>query len=215
MCTCYDCYVTGIMSSSKSGLSDTHDPIAVVLDDEDPFDIPTHVHDHLIIGHPDGEHIVAPIPDAVPLVVIPPEDWTFDDLFGDDVGLFVDGPPADAQDNGEIDDDVVVVPPHAIPVIELSSKSSLHSVLDSFESVSSSALQAAGLQLYATDSDDDTAMSAAPVSPARVPTPPHDPEPDLEPDPVPFSQPDIAPLILDPIPAPPELPHVDPFIPSP
>ncbi|MFS7929513.1 hypothetical protein Hanom_Chr04g00333381 [Helianthus anomalus] len=99
----------------------------------------------------------------------------------------------------------------------------------------SSSLQAAGLQLNATDSDDDTAMSAAP-SPVRDPTPPHDskpspmldlvpfgqpdvapidPEPVLDPDHVPFGLPDIAPLIPDPIPAPVDLPLVEPFIPPP
>ncbi|MFS7936586.1 hypothetical protein Hanom_Chr05g00417301 [Helianthus anomalus] len=243
------------MSSSDSGLSDAHDPMVVVLDDEpfalpdfdddlpiadgfpvqDPFDVPAPVHDHLIIGHPDGEHIVAPILDPIHLVVITPEDWPFDDLFDDDVDLFVDGPPGDAQGDGEIDEDVVAGPPPAIPVIEISSDSSLHSVSDSFEFVTSSAIRAAGLQLYATDSDDDTAMSVAP-SPARVPTPPHDPEPAPELAPIPFGQPDVAPidpepihdpdhvpfglpditpLIPDPIPAPVDLPLAEPFIPSP
>ncbi|MFS7893722.1 hypothetical protein Hanom_Chr00s001055g01673291 [Helianthus anomalus] len=127
MCTCYDCYVTGTMSSSESGLSDAYDPMVVVSDDEvmpepeiftsdtesdpemlsededdfqpfalpdfgddiliaddipveNPVEIPAPIHDHLIIGHPDGEHIVAPILDVVPLVVIPPADWPFDDV---------------------------------------------------------------------------------------------------------------------------------------
>ena len=34
MCTCYDCYVTSIMSSSESGLSDVDEPMAIVSDDE-------------------------------------------------------------------------------------------------------------------------------------------------------------------------------------
>ncbi|KAL9997979.1 hypothetical protein Hdeb2414_s0586g00920111 [Helianthus debilis subsp. tardiflorus] len=122
------------MSSSESGLSDEHDPMAIVSDDEiahdpevftsdkesdpeilsededdfqlfalpdfgddipdaddilinDVFALPALVHEHLFIGHPDGEHIVAPILDVVPLVVIPPEDWPFDDIFNDDVDL--------------------------------------------------------------------------------------------------------------------------------
>ncbi|KAJ0522009.1 hypothetical protein HanRHA438_Chr10g0455251 [Helianthus annuus] len=153
------------MSSSESGLSDAHDPMAIVSDDEivpeqeiftsdtesdpemlsddeddfqpfslpdfgddapiadgipveDLFDFPAPIHDHLIIGYPDGEHIVAPILDPVPLVVIPPEDWPFDDLFDVDVDLFLDGHPADAQGDGEVDDVVVLdVPPLVIPVI--------------------------------------------------------------------------------------------------
>ncbi|MFS7919282.1 hypothetical protein Hanom_Chr03g00210901 [Helianthus anomalus] len=64
-------------------------PLADGIPDEDPFPIPVPVHDHLIIGHPDGEHIVAPILDPVPLVVIPPEDWPFNDMFDDDVDLFL------------------------------------------------------------------------------------------------------------------------------
>ncbi|XP_021996088.1 BCL-6 corepressor-like protein 1 [Helianthus annuus] len=186
-------------------------PLADGFPDEDPFVIPVPVHDHLIIGHPDGEHIVAPILDPVPLVVIPPEDWPFDDLFDDDVDLFVDGPPFDAQGDGEIDEDVVAVPPPEIPVTEISSDYSLHSVSNSFESVTSSALRAAGLQLFATDSDDDTAMSAAP-------SPPHDPKHVPEPDPIHFGQPDVAPtlhLIPDPVPAHVDLPVVEPFIPPP
>ncbi|KAJ0603656.1 hypothetical protein HanHA300_Chr02g0040751 [Helianthus annuus] len=137
------------MSSSESGLSEEHDPMAIVSDDEvvpipevltsdtdsdpkmlsededdfqpfalpdfgddvpiadgfpveDPFDFPSPIHDHLIIGYPDDEHIVAPIFDAVPLVVIPTEDWPFDDLFGDDVDLFLDGPQLTFRATGRL-----------------------------------------------------------------------------------------------------------------
>ncbi|MFS7929658.1 hypothetical protein Hanom_Chr04g00335151 [Helianthus anomalus] len=145
-------------------------PLADGIPDEDPFVTPVLVHDHLIIGHPDGEH-VAPILDAVPLVVLPLEAWPFDDSFDDDVDLFVEGPPVDAQGDGEIDKDVVAV--------------STSCCSYSFESVTPSALQMAGLQLFATDSDDDTTMSAT-LSPARDPTPPHDPELAPELAPVPF-----------------------------
>ncbi|MFS7913550.1 hypothetical protein Hanom_Chr02g00143061 [Helianthus anomalus] len=65
-------------------------------------------------------------------------------------------------------------------------------------------------------------MSVAPGSPARVPTPPHDPEPVPEADPpipdhdhVPFGLLDIAPHVPEPIPAPIDLPLVEPFIPPP
>ncbi|MFS7912106.1 hypothetical protein Hanom_Chr02g00125961 [Helianthus anomalus] len=150
------------LPSSKSGLSDAHEPMAIVSydeivpeleifmldtesdpdmlsDDEDDFQpfalpdfgddapiadgipiddafaFPAPIKDHLVIGHPDGEHIVALILDPVPLV-------------GD----------------GEVDDVVVLdVPLPDIPVIEISSDSSLHLVADSFESMTSLALQAA------------------------------------------------------------------------
>ncbi|KAM0038038.1 hypothetical protein Hdeb2414_s0013g00410181 [Helianthus debilis subsp. tardiflorus] len=251
------------MSSSESGLSDDHDPMAVVSDDEvvpelevftsdtesepemivddeddfqpfalpdfgddapitdgipidDVFTFPAPIQDHLIIDHTYGEHIVAPILDVVPLVVIPLEDWPFDDLFNDDVDLFLGDHPVDAQGDAEVDDVVVLdKPPPAIPVIDISSDSSLHSVADSFESVTSSALQAAGLQLYASDLDDDDAMSATTSSPVQVHTPPHIPDHIPGPDPVPFSIPDVAPLIPEPISAPLDLPPVDPYVPQP
>ncbi|KAM0051577.1 hypothetical protein Hdeb2414_s0007g00238161 [Helianthus debilis subsp. tardiflorus] len=119
--------------------------IAVGIPHEDPFVIPIPVHNHLIISHPDGGHIMAPILDPVPLLVIPPEDWAFNDLFEDDFDLFVDGPQNDAQGDGELDEDVVAISLLGIPVIEISSDSSLHSAPDSFESVSSSSLQVVGL----------------------------------------------------------------------
>ncbi|KAJ0447748.1 hypothetical protein HanRHA438_Chr17g0815811 [Helianthus annuus] len=101
----------------------------------DVFALPIPIHDHLIIGHPDGEHLVAPILDVVPLVAIPPEDWPFGDLFDDDVDLFMGDHLAGEQGDGEVDDVIVLdVPPPIVP--------------------------ATGLLLYATDDDD--AMSAAP-----------------------------------------------------
>ncbi|XP_022041869.1 proline-rich extensin-like protein EPR1 [Helianthus annuus] len=158
-------------------------------------------------------------------MVIPPEDWPFDD----DVDLFVDGPPDDAHGDGEIDEEVAAIPPLEIPVIEISSDTSLHSVSDSFESVTSSALQTVGLQRYATDSDDDTVMSAAPsppydpehgLEPYFVPTnqpdvAPADPKPMPDHDPIPFGLPDIAPLIPDPVPTLVDPPFIEPLIPPP
>ncbi|MFS7947102.1 hypothetical protein Hanom_Chr06g00544151 [Helianthus anomalus] len=179
-------------------------PLADGIPDEDPFIVPIPVHDHIIIGHPDGEHVVAPILAPFPLMVVPPEDWPFDDLFDDDFDLFVYGPPDDAHGDGELDKDVVATPPLEIPVIDISSDSILHSVSDSFNSVSSSALQAVRLRRCATDSDDDTAMLAAP-------SPPHDPELDLEQDFVPVDQPDAAPADPEPMPDPEPLPDHDPI----
>ncbi|KAJ0792837.1 hypothetical protein HanOQP8_Chr01g0022431 [Helianthus annuus] len=89
MCICHDCYVTGTMSSSGSGLSDTDDPMAVVSDgeiapemqiftsntesdldaisdDEDdfqPYALPNFGDDlPLADGIPDEDPFVAPIP---------------------------------------------------------------------------------------------------------------------------------------------------------
>ncbi|KAM0046103.1 hypothetical protein Hdeb2414_s0009g00312001 [Helianthus debilis subsp. tardiflorus] len=85
-------------------------PHADGIPDEDPFLIHIHVQGHLILGHPDGEHV------------------------GD----------------GVVADDAIGVPHVEIPIIE-----------------------AVGLRRYAIDTDDDTAMPAAPI-------PPHDVEPGLE-----------------------------------
>ncbi|MFS8001795.1 hypothetical protein Hanom_Chr13g01194561 [Helianthus anomalus] len=151
-------------------------PDADILID-DFFALPAPVHDHLIIGHADGEHIVAPVLDV-----------------GDE----------------EVDDVVAVgVPPPVVTVVDISSDSNLHSVADSFESVTSSALRVVGLRLYATDND--YAMSVAPSSPVRAPTPPHIPDPD----PVPFALPLVAPLIPEPVSEPLDLPPVDPHVPQP
>ncbi|KAJ0549751.1 hypothetical protein HanHA300_Chr07g0237521 [Helianthus annuus] len=140
---------------------------------DDVFALPIPVHDHLIIGHPDGELLVAPLPiDAVLLAVVPPEDWPFDNHLDEDFDIFVGDHPTGEQGDREVDDIIVLdVPPHVVPVIDISSDSSIHSVADSFESVTSSALRAVGLRLYATDDDD--AMSAALSSPIRAP--PHTP----------------------------------------
>ncbi|XP_022030714.1 BCL-6 corepressor-like protein 1 [Helianthus annuus] len=168
-------------------------PLADGIPDEDPFVIPIPVHDHLIIDHSDSEHVVALILAPVPLMVILPEDWPFDDLFDNDFALFVDGPPDDAHGDGELNEDVVDIPLLGIPVIEISSDSSLHSVSDSFESVTSSALQPVN----------------APADPEPIPAP--EPLPDL--DPIPFGLPDIAPLIPDPVPAPVDPPVIEPVTP--
>ncbi|MFS7996447.1 hypothetical protein Hanom_Chr12g01130111 [Helianthus anomalus] len=232
-----------ISSSESSGLTEEHDPMAIVSDDEEapipeiltsdtdngpemlsdddddfqPFALPDFGDDvpfandvpvddvlvfpfpipgQLIIGHPDGEHLVAPILDVVPLVAIPPEDWPFDVLLDDDFDIFMGNHPVDDQGDGVVNDVVVLdIPSPAVSVIDISSDSSVHYVADSFESVTSSALQAVGLRLHATGLDDEDAMSATPSSPVRAPTPP--PVPDHVPDHVP--KPVLAPLDLPPI----------------
>ncbi|MFS8034200.1 hypothetical protein Hanom_Chr17g01578431 [Helianthus anomalus] len=190
------------MLSSESGLSNDHDPMAVVFDDEiapepEVFTSDTESDPEMMSDDEDDFQPFA-LPD-----------------FGDDAPI-ADGIPIDDIfcGDGEVDDVVVLdIPPPAIPVIDISSDSSLHSVVDSFESVTSSALRAEGLQLYATDDDD--AMSVAPSSPVRAPTPPHFPERIPDPIPVPFGILDIAPLIPEPITTPLDLPPADPFIPPP
>ncbi|MFS8024114.1 hypothetical protein Hanom_Chr16g01459431 [Helianthus anomalus] len=178
-------------SSESSGLSEEHDPMVIVFedeispapeiftsdseidpelmsDDDDPDDFqpfalpnfgddipfiddilafPLPIHDQLIIGHPDDEHLV--------------------DHLDDDLG------------DGEVFDIAILdVASPVVSVIDISSDSDHNSVVNSFESVTFSALLAAGLGACPTDDDDD-AMSVAPSSPVHIPTPtdtpPHTP----------------------------------------
>ncbi|XP_022024853.1 zinc finger protein jing homolog [Helianthus annuus] len=132
----------------------------------------------------------------------------------DDIDLFIEGSVEDAQEGGApIDDDdvaipladipvnddvviplieipvanIIVVPLVEIPAVEISSD---HSGPDSFESVSSATLHPRGMQHYPTNTDSDTAMSAAPIFP-------HDFDPDHEIEFVPYEQPFEAPIIPD------------------
>ncbi|MFS8024816.1 hypothetical protein Hanom_Chr16g01467831 [Helianthus anomalus] len=197
-----------LMSSSESsGLSEEHDPLAIISDDEiasapeiftshsetdpemmsddedledfqpfalpdfgddvpfvdDVLALPLPIHDQLIIAHPDGEHIVEPIPiHDIPLAAIPAEDWPFVFDLDDDVEVPVFG-------DGEVFD--IAILDRASPivsVIDISSDTDPDSDTDSFESETSHALRAAGLEAYPTDDDD--AMSIAPTTPALVPT---------------------------------------------
>ncbi|MFS7967893.1 hypothetical protein Hanom_Chr09g00791151 [Helianthus anomalus] len=164
---------------------------------------------------------MAPILTPAPLVAFPLGDLPFEELIGIDVDWLVDGPFEDSHGDEKLDEDVAAIPLLEIPVIDISSDTSLHFFSDSFESVTSSALQAVGLQRYATDSDEETAMSVAPI-------PPHDLEPDFVPidqpdvahadpeplpdhDPIPIGIHDITPLIPDPVPAPIDPPTIEPF----
>ncbi|KAF5782437.1 hypothetical protein HanRHA438_Chr11g0508471 [Helianthus annuus] len=251
------------MSSSESGLSEDHDPMAVVSDDEiapdpevftsdtendpdmlsddeddfqpfalpdfgdntpfadgvpvdDIFAIPIPIHDHLIIGHPDGEHHVVPILDVVPLFAVPHEDLPFDDLDVNYFDIFTGDHPVGDQGDGVLDDVIVLdIPSPVVSIIDISSNSSMHSVADSFESVTSLALQAKGLRLYATDLDDEDTMSTTPSSPVRAPTPPPVPDHVHDPVPGPFDIPLIAPLVPEPISAPFGLPPISPVVPQP
>ncbi|MFS8032814.1 hypothetical protein Hanom_Chr17g01562081 [Helianthus anomalus] len=126
-----------LMSSSESsGLSDKHDPMAIVSDDEpfalpdfgddapfidDVLALPLPLHDQLIIGHPDDEHLVEPIPiHVIPLAAIPAEDWSIIVDLDDDVDVPVikeEHPDHDLGD-GEVFD--IAILDVASPVVPLS-----------------------------------------------------------------------------------------------
>ncbi|XP_022032464.1 SH3 domain-containing protein C23A1.17-like [Helianthus annuus] len=197
-------------------------------DDFQPFALPDFGDDiPLVDGFPDGDLVLVPIPVPFPLAAFPLEDLPLDAMSDDDVDFFNEGPPEGAQDDGlPVDDDVVVplfeipvdddvaiplveipdidviaVPLIEVPVLEILSD---HYGPNSFESVSSTTLHALGLQRYPTDSDSDTAMSAAPVPPQDFefdgefdPVFPRDFDPDHEIEFVPDEQPFEAPVIPD------------------
>ncbi|KAJ0614919.1 hypothetical protein HanIR_Chr02g0067961 [Helianthus annuus] len=176
-------------SSESSGLSDEHDPMAIVSDDEpfalpdfgddapfadDVLALPLPLHDQLIIGHPDGEHVVEPIPiHVIPLAAILAEDWPFVVDLDDDVDVFVievEHFDDDLSDGEVYDIAILDVASPVVSVIDISSDSDPKSDADSFESVTSSALLAARLEAYPAADDDDTVL-VAPATPIRAPTP--------------------------------------------
>ncbi|KAJ0484466.1 hypothetical protein HanLR1_Chr14g0513731 [Helianthus annuus] len=135
MCGC----VTDTMSSSSdTGVSDTLDPIAIVLDDEilpesevytsdttstdeddfQPFALPDFGDDMPLADGPfDGDLPLIQIPAPPPLAAVPVEDLPLDELVDDDIDLFIEGPPEGDQDGGApMDNDV---PPADVPVDDL------------------------------------------------------------------------------------------------
>ncbi|KAJ0475843.1 hypothetical protein HanRHA438_Chr13g0584911 [Helianthus annuus] len=145
---------------------------------DDVLAFPLPIHDQLIIGHPDGEHLVKPIPiHAIPLTAIPAEDWPFVVDLDDDIDvpvIQVDHIDDDLGDGEVFDITILDVASPVVSFIDISSYSDPDSIADSFESVTSSALLAVGLGAYPTDDDDD-AMSVAPAYLVHVPTPTHTP----------------------------------------
>ncbi|MFS7986931.1 hypothetical protein Hanom_Chr11g01016041 [Helianthus anomalus] len=158
-------------------LPDFGDDIPFV-DDVLAFPIP--IHDQLIIGHPDGEHLVEPIPiHAVPPAATLADDWPVVVDLDDDIYvpvIEVDHLDDDLGDGEVFDIAILDVASPIESVLHISSDSDPDSISDSFESVTSSALLVAGLGAYPTDDD---AMSVALASPFHVPTPtdtpPHTP----------------------------------------
>ncbi|KAJ0765871.1 hypothetical protein HanPI659440_Chr08g0308771 [Helianthus annuus] len=151
---------------------------------DDVLAFPLSIHDQLIIGHPDGEHIVEPILiHVVPLGAIPAEDWPFVIDLDDDIDvpvIEVDHIDDDLGDGEVFDIAILDVASPVASVFDISSDSDPDSTADSFASLTSLPLLAAGLGAYPTDDDDD-AMSIAPPSPVHVPTSPPTPDHTLAP----------------------------------
>ncbi|KAJ0592169.1 hypothetical protein HanHA300_Chr03g0081721 [Helianthus annuus] len=89
---------------------------------DDVLALPLPLHDQLIIGYPDGEHLVELIPiHVIPLAAIPAEDWPFVVNLDDDVDvpvIEVEHPDDDLGD-GEVFD---------IAILDVASQLSLLSI---------------------------------------------------------------------------------------
>ncbi|MFS7936973.1 hypothetical protein Hanom_Chr05g00422041 [Helianthus anomalus] len=157
---------------------DDFQPFALpVFGDDIPFvdDVlafPLPIHHQLIIGYPDGENLVKPIPiDVVPLAAIRAEDWPFVVDLEDDIDvpvIEVDHLDNDLGDGEVFEISILDVASPVVSFIDISSNSDPDSDADSFDSVTSSALLAVGLGDYPTDDD---ALSIAPATPVHVPPP--------------------------------------------
>ncbi|KAJ0600112.1 hypothetical protein HanRHA438_Chr03g0114361 [Helianthus annuus] len=157
-----------VSSFESSGLSDEHDPMAIVSDNE--------------VAH--APEVFTSDSESNPEMMSDDDDLDNFQPFalldiGDDVP-FVDDVehPDDDLGNGEVFDIAILdVASPVVSVIDISFYSDLESDADSFESVTSSILRAAGLEAYPTDDDD--VVSIAPATPVRVltpaGTPPHTP----------------------------------------
>ncbi|KAM0038052.1 hypothetical protein Hdeb2414_s0013g00410361 [Helianthus debilis subsp. tardiflorus] len=166
------------MMSDDDGLDDFQPFALLDFGDDLPFvddvlALPLPIHDQLIIAHPDGEHIIEPIPiHAIPLAAIPAEDWPFIVDLDDDVEVpvfEVDHSDDDLGDGEVFDIAILDVASPVVSVIDISFDSDPDSDADSLESVTSSALRAAGLEAY--PANDDDAMLAALATPTLVSTP--------------------------------------------
>ncbi|XP_022007761.1 proline-rich extensin-like protein EPR1 [Helianthus annuus] len=169
-----------MVSSSDTGVSDTVDPMAVVLDDEIPSEGDVYTSDTTSTDDDDFQPFALPdigvevrpadgipardlplavIPAPVPLAAFPVADVPLDVVSDDDIDLFEEGPPEDDYEGGAPIDVDAILPIAEAPVEEAPIGSP---VLDSLESVASASLHDQGVQHHSPDVEPDVAMSAAP-----------------------------------------------------
>ncbi|KAM0036895.1 hypothetical protein Hdeb2414_s0014g00431771 [Helianthus debilis subsp. tardiflorus] len=160
--------ITSDRESASDDDLDDFQPFALLDDiiDDDVFAIPPLLKEIVIMGHPEGEHVVEVIPfNIIPLAAIP-----FIVDFDDDDDVIpvipVDHVDADLGD-GEVFSLVILdVASHVVSVMDISSDSDTDSNVLSGASVTSSALQVVGLQRYPDFGDD--IVPAKPIIPAPV-----------------------------------------------
>ncbi|KAJ0533459.1 hypothetical protein HanRHA438_Chr09g0390691 [Helianthus annuus] len=167
-----------ITSDSESASNDDLDDFQLfaLLDDiidDDVLAIPSLLNDIVIMGHPEGEHVVEVIPfDVIPLAAIP---FIVDLDDDDDVILVipVDLVDVDLGDRELFDVVILDVASQVVSVMAISTDSDTDSDAPFGASVTSSALQDIGLQRYPDFGDD--IMLAEPVIPIPIQssTPPH------------------------------------------
>ncbi|KAJ0644797.1 hypothetical protein HanOQP8_Chr16g0616381 [Helianthus annuus] len=160
-------------STSDSDMDDFQ-PFALLgeIIDDDVLAIPPIFNDVVIIGHPEGEHVVEVIPwDVLPLAIVP----FIDDLDEEDDAVVPVIPVEHLDDelgDGDVHDLVILeVPAPVVPIFIISSDSDTDSDASTYASVTSSALQGH------VDFGDDM-MPAEPAIPVPIPVPAPDASPE-------------------------------------
>ncbi|KAJ0773735.1 hypothetical protein HanOQP8_Chr03g0103701 [Helianthus annuus] len=162
--------ITSDSESAPDNDLDDFQPFTLLGDiiEDDVLAIPPLLNDIVIMGNPKGENVVEVIPfDVIPLAAIP---FIVDLDDDDDVipVIPVDHVDVDLGD-GEVFDLVILdVASPVVSVMDISSDSDTDSDVLSGASVTSSALQAVGLQSYPDFGDD--IMPAEPVIPVPIPS---------------------------------------------
>ncbi|KAM0037720.1 hypothetical protein Hdeb2414_s0013g00406571 [Helianthus debilis subsp. tardiflorus] len=169
--------ITSDSESASDNNLDDFEPCALLGDiiDDDVLAIPPLLNDIVIMVHPEGEHIVEIIPfDVVPLDAIP---FIVDLDDEDDVIPVIPVDHVDADLGDEEVHDVVVldVASPMVSVMDISSDSETDSDASFYASITSSALQAVGLQRYPDFGDDIMPVEPVIPAPVQIPTPPHTP----------------------------------------
>ncbi|MFS8018146.1 hypothetical protein Hanom_Chr15g01388721 [Helianthus anomalus] len=164
--------ITWDSEMGSDGDMDDFQPFALLGDvvDDDILDVPPQLNDVAIIRHPEGEHVVEVIPlDILPLAIMP---------FIDDVVVPVF--PVEHLDDDLGDEDVydlviLEVATPVVPIFVISSDSDTDSDAHFDASVTTSALQAVGLEAHPVIEDDLMLDDPVVSAPDHIHIPPHSP----------------------------------------
>ncbi|MFS7893598.1 hypothetical protein Hanom_Chr00s001007g01671291 [Helianthus anomalus] len=164
-------------SSESSGLSDEHNPMAIVSIDEvahtpEIFTSDSKSDPEMMSDDDLDDFQPFALPDFGDDVPIVDDDWPFVVDLDDDVHvpvIEVDHPDDDLGDGEVFNIAIQDVASPVVSIIDISFDFDLEFYADSFEAVTSSTLRAAVLEAY--PAHDDDIVSVAPATHVRVPTP--------------------------------------------